>query len=362
MKPKSYLPIFASAALISAIGCDIASADTTISYTYQTISSNADTSWVAPVGATSMKAMNMGSGGSTTYGGLTWLTTNAVAESYNSAAPIAMYFSAPGKGWGIRYDGFYSGDTGILWEGSYSNLQNDGVDYRVELNGFTPGQEYLVQFVVADTRTTESGRTITIDGYSANIASQDSSAYQYSFGDSRFAVVTARFTPAAGETDFSFLPLVNGGANGLQLNAVHVLTSDDPFANWMSTNYPGILSPDNQPGADPDNDGMENILEFVLNGAPNASDTSILPDPTMTATDFEFTFIRRKDSASTSQTFQSCNDLTSWSSNEIVIPATNPGSGPVTITSIDAITEQVKITVPKGTNTKLFGRLQVTKP
>ena len=27
--------------------------------------------------------------------------------------------------------------------------------------------------------------------------------------------------------------------------------SADPFANWMTTNYPAILTPDNEPGADP---------------------------------------------------------------------------------------------------------------
>ena len=135
----------------------------------------------------------------------------------------------------------------------------------------------------------------------------------------------------------------------------------DPFANWMSTNYPSIVFPDNQPEADPDNDGMKNLLEFVLNGIPNVSDPAILPDPTVTATDFEFTYTRRIDSAATSQVFQYCSDLSSWTTNTIVIPATDPGSGPARITPIDAVTEQVKITVAKGANTKLFGRLQVVK-
>jgi hypothetical protein len=207
-----------------------ASAATTISYSYQTISNSTDTSWVAPSGATSIKAMNMGSGGNTSFGGVTWLTTNAIFESYNSAAPIGMYYHSPGQAWGSRYDGFYAAQTGsgILWEGTYSNLQANGVDFRVELSNFTVGQEYLVQFVVADTRVGETGRTITLDGYSANIASQDSSAFQYAYTDGKFAVVTARFTPAAGDTSFEFRPLVNGGSAGLQLNAIHILSIPEP--------------------------------------------------------------------------------------------------------------------------------------
>jgi autotransporter-associated beta strand protein len=135
----------------------------------------------------------------------------------------------------------------------------------------------------------------------------------------------------------------------------------DPFANWMSTNYPAIVSPNNQPGADPDNDCIINLLEFVLNGIPNASDPAILPVSAVTATDFEFTFIRRKDSASTSQVFQYCDDLTSWTDNQITIPPTDPGSGPVTITPVDAVTEQVKVTISRGSYIKLFGRLLVEK-
>lgn len=209
-----------------------ASAATTISYSYETIANSTDTSWVVPAGATSIKAMNMGSGGSTPFGGVTWLTTNAINESYNDAAPVAMYFSAPGQAWGTRYDGFYDAQAGegILWEGTYSNLQANGVDFKVELNNMTLGQEYLVQFVLAETRASEAGRTITIDGFSPNIEFEDSSAYTYAYTDGQFAVVTARFTPAAGDTNFAFRPLVNSGANGLQLNAIHVLTIPEPSA------------------------------------------------------------------------------------------------------------------------------------
>ncbi|MEO5714702.1 MAG: autotransporter-associated beta strand repeat-containing protein [Luteolibacter sp.] len=42
-----------------------------------------------------------------------------------------------------------------------------------------------------------------------------------------------------------------------------------PFESWIATNYPGILAPDNTPSADPDHDGVPNILEFALNGNPS---------------------------------------------------------------------------------------------
>jgi hypothetical protein len=116
---------------------------------------------------------------------------------------------------------------------------------------------------------------------------------------------------------------------------------------------------------------MDNLLEFVLNGDPTLSDTSILPDLNVTATDFEFTYQRRDDSVSpeTTQTFQWGTTLATWPGSA-VIPAT---SGTVGVASItinagmpnDGVTDTVKISIPKteaGGSGKLFGRLQVVKP
>lgn len=218
---------FNSLALLASLAmAGSATAATTISYSYQTIADSSVTSWVIPAGATSVKAMNMGSGvASTNFGGGSWLTTNPV-EARNYDAPIQMIFHHPNVAWAPNFGGFYSGDaSGILTTGNFGSAST-----QLDLNGFTVGQEYLVQFVLADTRPTEANRTITIDGYSANIAGQDSAAYTYAYADGRFAVVTARFTPQAGDTDFSFRPLVNGGDFGVQVNAVHILTVPEPSA------------------------------------------------------------------------------------------------------------------------------------
>ena len=209
-----------------------ATAATTISYTYQTIANSSVTSWITPAGSTSVAAFNFGSGGYAVWpapGGLTWLrTAQPDGGANNTESQIGLFFYKPGQ-WAIRYDGYYAGDvSGILGEGQYGDSA-----MTLELNGFTVGQEYLVQFVVADTRGVAGGvegRTITIDGTSPNIASQDSTAYTFAYGDGRFAVVTARFTPAAGDTNLAFKPLVNGGSAGVQLNAVHILTVPEPSA------------------------------------------------------------------------------------------------------------------------------------
>jgi outer membrane receptor protein involved in Fe transport len=134
---------------------------------------------------------------------------------------------------------------------------------------------------------------------------------------------------------------------------------------WIDTPAFGLTAGQKGENADPDNDGMANLLEFVLNGNPSVSDPSILPVLNITATNFEFIFNRRDDSVSpeTIQTFQYGTDLTNWTS--IVIPVASGSVGAATITVTDGTpADIVKISIPKATvapETKLFGRLQIIK-
>ncbi len=130
----------------------------------------------------------------------------------------------------------------------------------------------------------------------------------------------------------------------------------DPFANWMSTNFPAIAAPDDAPSADPDNDGIANLMEYVLQGGdPSAATTGTLPTVNASATNFVFTYLRRTTATGTTQTFQYSSNLNDWADIPVI------DGGIVSITSPEAGTEQVVITVAKGSNTKLFGRLQVVK-
>ncbi len=158
---------------------------------------------------------------------------------------------------------------------------------------------------------------------------------------------------------------ING--NNLELT----VTAPAGYAAWAATPAFGLTVADQDPNHDPDNDGMDNLLEFVLNGNPGSSDPSILPDLVVTATDFEFTYQRRDDAVSpeTTQTFQWGSTLATWPGSAI-IPATSGPAGAATITISpgtpdNAVTDTVKISIPKsetGGSGKLFGRLQVTKP
>jgi hypothetical protein len=135
--------------------------------------------------------------------------------------------------------------------------------------------------------------------------------------------------------------------------------STSSYASWVYTN--GLTAGVNdESNDDPDNDGVSNILEFVFGGNPLGTDSSVLPDPTMTSTDFVFTFSRNDDSESEVMlTFQH-GDMVSWT--DVAIGADNASSGPeVNIIEDGANPDTITVTIPMGANTKLFGRLQAVK-
>ena len=136
------------------------------------------------------------------------------------------------------------------------------------------------------------------------------------------------------------------------------------FTAWIDATWPSLS--DKTAAGDPDSDGMENLLEFVLNGNPSIADSSIMPDLFVTSTHFEFTFQRRDDSLSpeTTQTFQWGTNLATWPGS-ILVPATAGTVGVAEVLVTDASpADTVTIRIPKseaGTSGKLFGRLQILK-
>ena len=109
---------------------------------------------------------------------------------------------------------------------------------------------------------------------------------------------------------------------------------------------------------DPDHDGIPNLLEFVLGGAPMTPSRTILPVLTRTGNSWYYEYDRSDLSQppATIQEVQYGNNLTGWTS--ITIPLTT--ASPVTITP-GTPSDHVKVAIPNpGPNG--FVRLKVTQP
>ena len=176
----------------------------------------------------------------------------------------------------------------------------------------------------------------------------------------------ASYTLITSSSGITGTPALAAPISGYQLQKVgNTLILVNPFASWAATPAFG-LAPGNQGAtANPDNDSVNNLLEYVLNGNPSIPDAAILPTLAVTATDFEFTYSRSDASlADTIQTFEYGSNLAGWT--PVLIPAgpgvSTVGIATVTITDTGA-TDSVKISIPRSANAggKLFGRLKVVK-
>ena len=156
-------------------------------------------------------------------------------------------------------------------------------------------------------------------------------------------------------------------------NTAGVWKKPDGTKTWTFTQSTGVLSvsaggfasymagfsglSDSTPGGDPDGDGVKNLLEYVLNGNPGSSDTTILPTLDASGANFVFTFTRREESANdTTQVFQYGSDLAGWTPVNI----TAPTGAEVSLGTPSGGLQTVTVTIPKSAapGGKLFGRLQ----
>jgi autotransporter-associated beta strand protein len=156
---------------------------------------------------------------------------------------------------------------------------------------------------------------------------------------------------------------IEGSGTLLNLKAA----SGGAFDTWATTTN-GLSGGDATATADPDNDGLDNAVEFVIGGQPNpanpnANSSALAPTISTDANNLIFTF-RRTDLALTQPGIgiaaQYGSDLIGWT------PATNGVDGVVILVTdeIEAGVDQVQVSIPKAlaTGAKMFARLNVVIP
>ncbi|MCW1923867.1 discoidin domain-containing protein [Luteolibacter arcticus] len=136
-----------------------------------------------------------------------------------------------------------------------------------------------------------------------------------------------------------------------------------PYATWAATH--GLDGSSND--TDSDGDGINNLLEFYLNGDPLTSDSSTLPVMTLGATHVVFTFQRRDDAEAHAGTelIQWGSDLSGWS--DVILGASSSEADAdgvsVEVSEHDDAPDDIKVSIPRTLEAggKLFARLKVTE-
>ena len=143
-----------------------------------------------------------------------------------------------------------------------------------------------------------------------------------------------------------------------QVYTVTVTVAPSPFSTWASNPAQGLTAGVNDGLLDdPDRDGVCNLLEFTLGGAPMVSSQAILPKLNPSGNNWLFEYDRSDISLppATTQVVEYGSDLAGWT----VVPIPTTTAGIVTITGSGPshhVTVTISSLVAKG-----FVRLKVSK-
>ena len=179
--------------------------------------------------------------------------------------------------------------------------------------------------------------------------------------------LAASYTLATSTTAITGTPVLQTPFTGYSLVTVgNSLMLATPFGKWAAEH--GLTGNNALPTADPDGDGLNNLLEFVLGGNPNASDNASV-SPALQDTGAALVVTFKRSNASELQAVacvvQVGTDIATWNpANDIVIGPVS-GSGPNGATYTVAETanlDTVVVTIPKNSAAIKFVRVRAVAP
>lgn len=108
---------------------------------------------------------------------------------------------------------------------------------------------------------------------------------------------------------------------------------------------------------DPDGDGVDNVIEFVLDNDPLSGTNANPPTIAASGSDLVFSYKRRDDSEYLNPFVEFDADLAApWA------VAVDPGNATIAVAENGSNPDLVTVTIPKGANARLFARVSVTVP
>lgn len=188
----------------------------------------------------------------------------------------------------------------------------------------------------------------------------------YVIVDASSAITGAAFASVTGVP--AGYALEYGYNDGSDTHNIALVQSGTPFTTWATTTN-GLAGGDAAPGADPDNDGLDNAVEFVIGGQPNPANANAASNalaPTSTASGANLVFTYRRTDLSLTEPGIAINveygsTLSGWTVAQhgvdgVSITVTDDGFG--------AGVDRVEVSLPKALSPddKLFARLKVVLP
>ena len=135
--------------------------------------------------------------------------------------------------------------------------------------------------------------------------------------------VDAVDTTKAGEYIVTYDVADFSGNNAVQVTRKVIVTGGTPVDQWINEKLAGLSTADKALDADPDKDGIPNLLEYALAGDPQLADrTTVLPVLDVSGDKLSFTYFRVKASIDSSITFKpqlttNLGDVSAWSESDV---------------------------------------------
>ena len=166
-----------------------------------------------------------------------------------------------------------------------------------------------------------------------------------------------------GYTDTS---VVNGTTYRYVVSATNAVTESpnstevsatplSPAQSWRQLHFGSTAATgDAADTADPDGDGVVNLLERAFGGDPHQTEADLLPAPDRSTPALSIVYRRATSATDLAFTVQECADLAS--------SAWTTAVGTTELLSDDGVTQRIRFTRPLGAEPRLFLRLQVASP
>ena len=164
-------------------------------------------------------------------------------------------------------------------------------------------------------------------------------------------------TGLAPNTAYTYRVYATDSTGATYLSSPTTFTTPTVLQNWRQTFF-GTTQGTNTAAdnADPDNDGLPNLIEFATGNDPTTAQNSAVAVPTVNGSTLEYTYTRSLDALNSGTTF-----TVQW--NDTLDPSLWSSSGvSETVLSDNGLLQQVKATLPASSTGRRFVRLNVLPP